>query len=84
MNDKFKEIIKDARVKKGYSQRRLARMVGLHHSTYNDIENNKIKKVDLIIIIKLCNVLDLDLSYVLKNDMEYKLIDDYFYNKYKK
>ena len=40
MNDKFKEIIKDARVKKGYSQRRLARMVGLHHSTYNDIENN--------------------------------------------
>ena len=32
------------------------------------------------IIIKLCNVLDLDLSYVLKNDMEYKLIDDYFYN----
>lgn len=84
MNDKFKEIIKDARVKKGYSQRRLARMVGLHHSTYNDIENNKIKKVDLIIIMKLCNFLDLDLSYVLKNDMEYKLIDDYFYNKYKK
>lgn len=84
MNDKIIKIIKNARVKKGYSQRRLAKTIGLHHSTYNDIENNKIKKVDLIIIIKLCNVLDLDLSYVLKNDMEYKLIDDYFYNKYKK
>lgn len=84
MNDKIMQIIRDARVKKGYSQRRLARMVELHHSTYNDIENNKIKKVDLIILLKICNVLDLDLSYVLKNDMEYKLIDDYFYNKYKK
>lgn len=58
-------------------------MIGLHNFTYNDIENSKIKKVDLIIILKICNVLDLDLSY-LSNDMEYKLIDDYFYNKYKK
>lgn len=58
-------------------------MIGLHNFTYNDIENSKIKKVDLIIILKICNVLDLDLSY-LRNDMEYKLIDDYFYNKYKK
>ena len=84
MNYKVMQIIREQRIKKGYSQRRLAKTIGLHHSTYNDIENNKIKKVDLIIIIKLCNVLDLDLSYVLKNDMEYKLIDNYFYNKYKK
>ena len=84
MNNKVMQIIRDKRIKRGYSQRRLAKMVGLHHSTYNDIENSKIKKVDLIILLKLCNVLDLDLSYVLRNDMEYKLIDDYYYNKYKK
>ena len=83
MNDRVIRIIKEARIKKGYSQRRLAKEIELHHSTYNDIENKKIKKVNLIIFIKICNVLALDLSYILKNDMEYKLIEDYFYNKYK-
>jgi len=31
-------------------------MVDLHHSTYNNIENNKVKNINLIISIKLCYV----------------------------
>lgn len=52
MDDRIIQIIRDTRVKKGYLQRRLAKMIGLHHSNYNDIENDKIKKVDLIIILR--------------------------------
>ena len=54
----LKLILLGAREKKGYSQRKLARIIGIHHSTLNDIENGKIKKI--------AEELDLSLELLLK------------------
>ena len=40
----FKEMVENARKLKGYSQRELAKMIGMSQSTYNDTINGKIKK----------------------------------------
>ena len=42
----FKEMVENARKLKGYSQRELAKMIGMSQSTYNDTINGKIKKPD--------------------------------------
>ena len=44
----LKLILLAAREKKGYSQRKLARKIGIHHSSLNDIENGKIKEVTFL------------------------------------
>ena len=62
----LKLILLDAREKKGYSQRKLARIIGIHHSTLNDIENGKIKKIDVEVLRKIAEELDLSLELLLK------------------
>ncbi len=70
MDDKekydLKLILLTAREKKGLSQRKLARNISIHHSTLNDIENGKIKKIDIEILRKLAEELDLSLELLLK------------------
>ena len=46
----FKEMVENARKLKGYSQRELAKMIGMSQSTYNDTINGKIKKPDIDIL----------------------------------
>ena len=46
-SEKLKVLIEDARVKKGISQRELAKETGISRSTLNDLINGKIKKVDI-------------------------------------
>ena len=57
MNDNenydLKLILLAAREKKGISQRKLAKKIGIHHSSLNEIENGKIKKVDIEVLRKL-------------------------------
>ena len=48
----FKEMVENARKLKGYSQRELAKMIGMSQSTYNDTINGKIKKPDIDILKK--------------------------------
>ena len=62
----FKEMIENARKLKGYSQRELARKIGLSQSTYNDTINGKIKKPDIDILKKIAEELDLSLDLMLK------------------
>ncbi len=62
----LKLILLGAREKKGYSQRKLARIIGIHHSTLNDIENGKIKKIDVEVLRKIAEELDLSLELLLK------------------
>ena len=62
----LKLILLAAREKKGISQRKLARKIGVHHSTINDIENGKIKKVDVEILRKVAEELDISLELLLK------------------
>ena len=62
----LKLILSAAREKKGLSQRKLARIIGIHHSSLNDLENGKIKKIDIEILRKLAEELDLSLVLLMK------------------
>lgn len=62
----LKLILLAAREKKGLSQRKLAKKVGIHHSSLNDLENGKIKKIDVEILRKIAEELDLSLELLLK------------------
>ena len=54
------------REKKGLSQRKLAKKIGVHHSTLNDMENGRIKKIDVGVLGKIADELDLNLEMLLK------------------
>lgn len=43
-SEELKTLIEDARIKKGISQRELAKQTGISRSTLNDLINGKIKK----------------------------------------
>lgn len=62
----LKLLLYTAREMKGYSQRKLARQIGIHHSTLNDIENGRIKKIDIEVLRKISKELDINLDFLLK------------------
>ena len=64
-NSDLKNVIENARKAQGYSQRQLAKQIGLSQSTYNDTINGKIKKVDVEILRKIAEGLNLSLDYLL-------------------
>ena len=49
-NSDLKNVIENARKAQGYSQRQLAKQIGLSQSTYNDTINGKIKKVRQVFV----------------------------------
>ena len=65
-SEKLKVLIEDARVKKGISQRELAKQTGISRSTLNDLINGKIKKVDIDDLRKIAETLDMSLQELLK------------------
>ena len=65
-SEKLKILIENARVKKGISQRELAKETGISRSTLNDLINGKIKKVDIDDLRKIAEVLDMSLQELLK------------------
>ena len=65
-SEKLKVLIEEARVKKGISQRELAKETGISRSTLNDLINGKIKKVDIDDLRKIAEVLDMSLQELLK------------------
>ena len=65
-NNEFKNLIESARLARGLSQRELSKQIGLSQSTYNDTINGKIKKVDVEILKKIANGLDLSLEEILR------------------
>lgn len=62
----LKLIVESARKAQGLSQRALAKKIGLSQSTYNDTINGKIKKVDVEILRKIAEGLNLSLDYLIK------------------
>lgn len=62
----LKIFVEEARKQKGYSQRELSKLIGLSQSTYNDTINGKIKKVDVDILRKIAEGLDLSLKKILE------------------
>ena len=66
MNNKtLSEIIKNARIKKGISQRELSRQTGIDNNTIAKIENGSRKKPNALSLKKLAFVLNLELSELL-------------------
>lgn len=82
LND-FKDMVENARKIKGYSQRELAKMMGISQSTYNDIINGKIKKPDIDILKKIAEELDLSLDLMLKESGYGESFSIYGIDKYK-
>ena len=55
------DIIKEAREKKGISQRELARQIGVGNNTIARLENGERKSTNSLTLKKMANVLNLDL-----------------------
>ena len=80
-NKEFKKTIELARKLKGLSQRQLAKKIGLSQSTYNDIINGKIEKVNIENIKKIADGLELSFESLIKQTY-YKIIFDYIEEDY--
>lgn len=66
------KTLKVARIRKGLTQQKLSRELGMSIATVNRIENG-VKSIDSIKVgdlRKICNILNLDIADVLKDDIE--------------
>lgn len=79
----LKNIIENARINKGISQRELAKLSGISRSTLNDLINGKIKKIDVGCLKKLAETLNLSLTELLRLAGYNDLIDYLSMDKYK-
>ena len=78
-SNELKNIIENARIAKGISQRELAKLSGISRSTLNDI----IKKVDVDSLKKIAETLDLSLTNLLKVAGYDEFLDYLSLDKYK-
>lgn len=62
----LKTLIEGGRDIKKFSQRELARRIGLSNTSLNDLENGKVKKPDIEVLRKIAEELDLSLEQLLK------------------
>lgn len=56
------EILKEARIKKGLSVIEVARALGIDRTTYFRYENNQVKNIPIQNLLKLADMLDVDLN----------------------
>lgn len=56
------EILKEARIKKGLSVIEVARVLGIDRTTYFRYENNQVKNIPIQNLLKLADMLDIDLN----------------------
>lgn len=71
------EVLKRKRIKLGLSQRELGRLSGVSHTEVFRIENGERLEYNLTILLKLCNILGINIielliatGYISKNYME--------------
>ena len=81
----LKTLIEGGRDIKNFSQRELARRIGLSNTSLNDLENGKVQKPDIEVLRKIAEELDLSLEQLLKaagyNAITTMLTSDEFQNK---
>ena len=63
--EELSKILRTARTKKDYSQRKVARLINTHYSTYNELEKGNIKKPDIDMLRNLSEVLEISLELLL-------------------
>lgn len=79
------DYIAKARIDKGYSMRKLARLSGLDNATISKIESGKIKNPKLSLIKTLCRYLDIayeDCLYVMQLGATYNPNNNILMNYY--
>jgi transcriptional regulator with XRE-family HTH domain len=59
--------LRTLRAEKGYTQEKIADMLGIPQATYSNLENNK-GKVDLKLLEKVANVFEIDMVELLKTE----------------
>lgn len=64
----MKVILKETLEKQGKSQYWLAKETGIAASTLSNMCSNKTTKVDFIVLQKICDALNCDISDILKKD----------------
>ena len=64
-NEKLVSYLKMRRIKKGFSQRKLAKIIGSNHSTICDLESGVNKKVDIFLVLRICVALEIDFNSML-------------------
>ena len=62
----IKIILNDLLDKKGLSHRELARMTGIRHPSISEMCNNQTKRLPLDNLAKICEVLECDITDILK------------------
>ena len=75
--EELSKILSTARMKKGYSQRKVARLINTHHSTYNELEKGNIKKPDIDMLRGLSEVLEISLEFLLTTAGYSDIIDSF-------
>lgn len=65
----FGAFIKDGREYRDMYQAEVAKLVGVSQSYYSEIENGK-KNVDLVMAMKICQILRLDLNEYIERYMK--------------
>lgn len=63
---KLAKILKERRLELGLTIRNVEDLTGINHSEVSRIENGLKPKIDIIALIKICEVLDLDFEKLLK------------------
>ena len=58
------EILKEARIKKGLSVIEVARALGIDRTTYFRYENNQVKNIPIQNLLKLADMLDINLNEI--------------------
>ena len=76
-------LIVGERTAKEYSQRELARRVGISNSSLNDIENGKVAKPDTEILKRIASKLDLFLQQLLKAAGYNEVMSWFFHDEFK-
>ena len=59
--------LRTLRAEKGYTQEKIADILGIPQATYSNLENNK-GKVDLKLLEKVASVYEIDMVELLKNE----------------
>lgn len=58
------EILKESRIEKGLSVIEVARILGIDRTTYFRYENNQVKNIPIQNLLKLIDLLDIDLNKI--------------------
>lgn len=82
-NEALTTLIVGGRIAKEYSQRELARRIGISNSSLNDIENGRVSKPDPGILKRIAEELDLSLQQLLKEAGYNEIMSWFSYDEFK-